>query len=146
MKLYVLLPAVLFLISCSGGAPPQQPGKATKEIANTEKNKQIALRNEVIETTQAAQKLEKQGRDMESFRQAIDAESARQCRSVMEERQRQAKELEAKVNNFPNPFNSYLTPIIADLNACVSCSKTAMTSCVKTRAELNKAIEEMFPK
>lgn len=145
MKLYFLFLAAFLCISCSGIASPQPANKPSPQIANTEKNKQIAQRNEVILVTQAAQKLENQGRDMDAMRQAVDAESARQCGNAMRERQRQVTELETKVNNFPDSFKSYLTPIIADLNVCVSCSKTATATCIKTRAELNKAIGEMFP-
>lgn len=141
MKLAVLILTIFLFISCSGNRPADN---AVADNPKTEKNKRIALSNEITEATQAAQKLEKQGRDMESFRQWSDAESRRQCSTVMEDRQRQVKVLEDKIKSFPNPFNASLTPIITDLNACVSCSKTAMTSCVKTRASINKAIDEIY--
>jgi len=141
-----LFPVILFLfVAC---APVNQPPskKAPTDPALIEKNKQIALKNEVTLVTQAVQKLEQQGRDMEAIRQAPDAESRRQCGTAMEYRHQQVKDLETKVNGFPNPFNSTLTPIIADLNVCVSCSKTALPSCKKTRAALNEAISEIFNK
>ena len=90
------------------------------------------------------QKLEQQGRDMDALRQWSDAESQRQCGVAMENRQRQVKDLEVLVKSFPNPFNSNLTAIIGDLNVCVSCSKAAAASCVKTRASLNQAIKEIY--
>ncbi|MDQ6786245.1 MAG: hypothetical protein M3033_05430 [Acidobacteriota bacterium] len=145
IKLCVPLLAVFLFTSCSNNAQ-QQAKNSVADPAKIEKNKQIAQTNAAIEVTQAAQKLEKQGRDMEALRQAVDAESARQCHTVMEDRQEQVKNLEAKVSDFPNNFKTRLIPIINDLNVCVSCSKTAMTSCVKTRASLNEAISEMFPK
>lgn len=142
-----LFPAAIFLFaSCAAVSNEPQSKKAPPDPALIEKNKEIALRNEVTLVTQAAQKLEQQGRDMEAIRQAPDAESKRQCSNAMEYRQQQVKDLDNKVKSFPNPFNATLTPIIADLNVCVSCSKTALPSCIKTRAALNSAIGDIFKK
>lgn len=139
-----ILPVILFLFSACASVNQPQSRKAPPDPALIEKNKQIALKNEVTLVTQAVQKLEQQGRDMEAIRQAPDAESRRQCGVAMEYRQKQVKDLETKVNGFPNPFNSTLTPIVADLNVCVSCARSALPSCKKTRAALNEAISEIF--
>jgi hypothetical protein len=142
----LISPAAIFLFAACASVSQPQVKKAPPDPALIEKNKQIALKNEVTLVTQAVQKLEQQGRDMEAIRQAPDAESRRQCGVAMEYRQQQIKELETKVSGFPNPFNATLTPIIADLNVCVSCARTALPNCKKTRAALNEAIGEIFSK
>lgn len=145
-KLFVFLSAIFLFSSCAAVSNQPQSKKAPPDPALIEKNKEIALRNEVTLVTQEAQKLEQQGRDMEAIRQAPDAESKRQCNVATEYRQQQVKDLDNKVKSFPNPFNATLTPIISDLNVCVSCSKTALPSCIKTRAALNSAIGEIYKK
>ncbi len=79
------------------------------------------------------------------FRQAGTPENMRECNSSMEEGQKQIKDLEARIKNLPEAYNIQLTPIITDLNECVSCSKNAKTSCVNVRASINKAIKEIYP-
>lgn len=142
MKIYIAALTIFLFVSCSSSAPTNN--NAVKDPAKIEKNKQTAVLNEVTETTQAAQKLEKQGRDMEALRQWSDAESRRQCGAAMDERQKQVKDLADKIKNFPPPLGASLTSFIDDLNQCVSCSKTAMPSCVKARASINKTIGEIY--
>ena len=110
-----------------------------------EKNKQTALLNEVSELTRAAQGLERQGRDMDSYRLSSGAESQRTCNVLMEDRQREVNDLEARIKNLPDTYGIRLAPIIPDLNQCVSCSKKAMSSCVKIRAAVNGLIKELYP-
>lgn len=148
--------ALFFLAACSSGTGNNignnnAPSNKTAVGGNgnnaelSEKNKRIALKNEVVRATEAAQTLEKQGRQMESYRLANDAESARQCKAVEADLQRQAKDLEAKMKSFPDPFGASLTSVAPDLHACVSCAKrAAMPACVNARASINKAIKEIF--
>lgn len=153
MKICLVITLALFA-ACSNNAvvennnSAQSTGGANANVGKaelSEKNKQIAVKNEVTKTTEAAQMLEKQGRQMDSYRLAADAESARQCTVVEADLQRQVEDLEAKIKNFPNPYNEFLTPITNDLNVCVSCSKTkAAAACVRARAATNEAIKQIF--
>lgn len=145
MKIFIAAFSAFLFISCSGSSPPPPNNNAAfKDPAKIEKNKQIALLNEVTKATQTAQRLEKQGRDMEAIRVWSDAESRRQCGALMDARQRETKDLADKIKSFPPPFGASLDAFAADLDKCVSCSKTALASCVKARASINKSIEEIY--
>ena len=141
MRLIVLM-TVCFFAACAQTAPPENAAPKNKQTS-TEREK-IATLNEVTLITKAMQTLEKQGRDLENLRQSADAESRRQCGIAMEDRQRQTGELDERVKKLASPFNAQLSPIIADLNVCVSCAKGAMESCVKTRAAVNQAIKDIY--
>lgn len=154
MKLRTSIILALFFLAACGSNAPQPNDKAAANVGDnsnnsaalmSEKNKRIALKNEAVKATETAQTLEKQGRQMESYRLANDAASARACKSVEEDLQRQAKDLETKIKGFPDPFGASLAPVVGDLNLCVSCSKqAAMPACVKARATVNDAIKQMF--
>ncbi len=141
MKLYVLVLTIFFFISCSDN---RQANNALNENIKV-KNKEIAAANEVSSITREAQKLEKQGRDMEIFRQRDNPENVRECNAAMEERQKETKDLEARIKNLPENYNNLLMPLLADLNECVSCSKKAKDSCVKSRASINEVIKKFYP-
>ena len=143
MKFFITMLFTFFLMSCSAASPPSKP--AIPDATKIEKNKQTAILNEVGAIMRDAQSLEKRGRDMNSYRLAADAESRRTCNLLMEDRRREIADLEAKIRNLPDNFHSQLTPIFADLNDCVSCSKQAKESCVKARASTNKVIKEIYP-
>jgi len=145
MKLYTTLLIILVITSCSQNQHPPANKPAIVDNAKIEKNKQTAILNEVSELTRAAQRLDRQGRDMDSYRLASGAESQRTCSALMEDRQREVNDLEAKIKNVPDTYSTRLTPIIPDLNECVSCSKKAMSNCVKTRAAVNALIKELYP-
>ena len=142
-KLALTILSALFFISCAAAS---QPGKRlVVDSAKIERNKQTAIRNEVSEIMREGQYLERIGRDMDSYRLAQDAESRRTCDTLMEDRRKEIADLEARIKKLPASYNDQLTPIIADLSQCVSCSKDAMENCVKTRATINKAIKEIYP-
>lgn len=141
-KLFTAFLLTLFFISCSN---VQQPNKPVANETKIEKNKQIAVLNEVGEIARTAQSLEHLGRDMNSYRLAPDAESRRTCSKLMEDRRREITDLETKIKKLPIEYGDRLTSILPDLNQCVDCSTKAMEGCVKSRASINKTIKEIFP-
>lgn len=142
MKFFITILSALFYFLCRRAAANKP---VIADSAKIEKNKQTAVLNEVGATMRTAQSIEKLGRDMNSYRLAGDAESRRTCNLLMEDRRREIADLETKIKNLPENFHSQLTPILADLNECVSCSKQAKESCVKARASTNKVIKEIYP-
>lgn len=143
MRFFITILCALFFISCSAAEQPVKPVNADGAII--EKNKQIAVLNEVGKITREAQYLEKLGRDMEIYRRALDAEARRSCNDLMELRLREVTDLEARIQNLSGNYNDRLSSIINDLKPCVSCSKKSIDGCVKTRASLNKMIKELYP-
>jgi len=143
MKLYTsILFAALLFISCSVQPQANQPGAAN--IANTEKNKQTAAKNEVTEITRIAQKIEQHGRAMDSYRAMPGADGSRNCAAVMDDERKQIANLEARIKNLPENYNARLMPIIGELNECVSCADKAIEICKKARASINQAIKEIY--
>ncbi len=143
LKFFITTLFALFFIACSAAPPTDKP--AIPNGAIIEKNKQTVLLNEVGETVRDAQSIEKLGRNMDSYRLALDAESRRVCNVVMEENRREIIDLEARIKNLPGSYKDQLTEIIPDLNECISCSKKAVDSCIKARASINKMIKEIYP-
>lgn len=137
----ILFAAFLF-ISCSVQPQANQPRAAN--IANTEKNKQIAAKNEVTEITRIVQKIEQRGRAMDTYRAMTGADGARQCASVMEDERKQIANLVTRVKNLPENYHSRLMPIIGELDECVACANKAIESCKKVRAAINQLIEEIY--
>ena len=141
MKSCALLSIVFLFISCSS-----QPAAVNVVDANKQaRNKQIAITNEVKQLTTLAQRLEKQGRGMEIYRQAGDAANLRECNRATEDGQKEIIDFETRTGNLPDDYKSRLIPLTADLKACVSCEKKALESCVKSRAAINRIIKEIFP-
>ena len=143
VKLTITILFAFFFIACSTVPPADKPAAANKAII--EKNKQIALLNEVGKIVRDAQSVEKLGRNMNSYRLGFDAESKRICNVVSEENRGGVVDLETRIKNLPDNYKDQLFPIIPDLNECVSCSKKAVDSCVKARASINKMIKELYP-
>ncbi len=143
MKLSVTILTALFFISCA--AAPKADKPKVPDNVKIEKNKQTAVLNEVGATVRDAQSIEKLGRNMNSYRLAIDAASRRACDVVMEDNQREIVNLEARIKNLPDNFKDELTSIVPDLNECVSCAKNAMDGCIKARASINNLIKEIYP-
>jgi hypothetical protein len=143
IKLSIPLLFALLFVSCSTASQPNK--SATPDNTKIERNKQTAILNEVGETVRDAQSIEKLGRNMDSYRLALDAESKRTCNTVMEDNRRELADLEARIKHLPGSYQDQLTAIVPDLNECVSCSKNAMDSCVKARASVNKIIKEIYP-
>ncbi len=143
MKLCISILFTTFLfVSCAVQPPANKSGAAS--VANTEKNRQIALKNEVTEITRIAQKIEQQGRAMDSYRALPGADGARQCAAVMDDQRKQTADLEARIKNLPENYNARLAPIIGELNHCVACAKQAIEGCKKARASINQAIKEIY--
>lgn len=141
MKLSIALLTAFLFVSCSAPSPaPENSALAENKRA---KNREIAAANEVTEIIQVAQKLERQGR---VFSESTDAASASGCGAELEDRQAKVKELDERIKKLPERFSNALLPVIPDLDACVSCSQEALKSCVKARASVNKAIEEIYPR
>jgi len=140
MKKVILIFTALFLFGCQQEAAPD-PNKE-RIIA---KNKQTSVINEITLITQAAQKIEKEGRGMELYRNSPKAESQRECNSVMESEQKDIQNLADRIAKLPEEKSVILMPIPETLNQCVACTKTAMESCVKARASINEAIKKLFP-
>ena len=140
MKLITFFLAVCFVVSCTS-----QPVANAVDENKKAKNKQTAIINEVTLLTTLAQKLERQGRGMEIYRQANNAANDRECNIAMEDGQKQLKDYEARANSLPDNFKTQLIPLTNDLNICVSCDRKALESCVKSRAAINKIIKEIYP-
>jgi hypothetical protein len=132
-----------FFIACSASSKVGKPANQNKALI--EKNKQINLLNDVSKILRDAQSAEKLGRNMESYRLGTDAESKRICNVVSEENRAGVIDLEARIKNLPDNYKEQLSPIITDLNECVSCAKKAVDSCIKARALINKLIKEVYP-
>lgn len=146
MKLYasILCAALLFTFLGACSVQPRADKPVAANVANTEKNKQVAAKNEVTEITRLAQKIEQHGRAMDTYRAMPGADGARQCASVMDDERKQIAELEARVKNLPENYNVRLMPIIGELNECVACAAKAIESCKKARASINQAIKEIY--
>ncbi len=143
MKQTFLLLTILTFVGCSGGETANAPDANRERIIA--KNQETAARNEASLITQAAQKIEKDGRALETYRRAGNAASLRECSALMADQQQQVRTLADRIAKLPESSQMPLAPITGDLNECVSCAKTAMESCVKARASINKAIKQMFP-
>lgn len=141
MKLYILILSFIFFASCAVKPPIDN---AVNENVR-EKNKQTAVKNEVTKITRLAQAIEQQGRDLQLYREASDAESSRQCKQIVEETRKQTVDLEIRINNLPENYKKGLLPIVGELNECVSCAKKSLDDCKKARASINQAIKEIYP-
>lgn len=144
VKIFITILFALFFIACSKTSPVDEATVANKK-AIIEKNKQTDLLNDVGKILRDAQSVEKLGRNMNSYRIGLDAESGRICNTVSEENRRGITDLETRINNLPDSYKDQIFPIVTDLNECVSCSKKAVESCVKARASVNKMIKEIYP-
>jgi hypothetical protein len=142
MKLYISIFLIIFITSCSGSQTSENP--APQNAAIRAKNQRTAMMNEITDITQTAQRIEKEGREMDFFRKIDNEENMNQCRLYMEERQKEISTLEARIEKIPGAYSRHLTPVIADLNSCVSCAKTAVGGCINARATINKAIAEIY--
>ena len=143
MKFRISLTLIFFFISCS--SKPQSNQSTAEANAIIEKNKQTAVLNEISAVTRTAQRLERQGREMDSYRRAPDAERQQICSKLMEDGRRDLTEIENKIKGLPETYIAQLTPIIGELNECISCSKKAMDNCKKARASINDSIKQIFP-
>lgn len=141
MKFYIFLFTLFFFAACSG-KPPADNAKAANIKA---KNEELAISNEVSAITRTAQKLENQGRGLETYRNSRKVEALRECRTISEGFRKDIADLEIRIEKLPEKYKPQLAPMIPDLNECVACSKKAMDGCVKARTSINKAIKELYP-
>lgn len=105
------------------------------EIASAEKN--------AFTVYQSLQRLENQGRSMESLRSKKTTDAIRECGILMRERQPVADDLRSKAESLPQPFSNLLTPAAIDLKLCVSCASFAIDNCNRAKTSLNEAAKEM---
>ncbi len=139
MKLFIIALNLFLLISCS-------LEKKTENNANLiEKNKETALRNEVIRLTQEAQKLEQEGRALDLYRLIPNQHETDLCLKAVEERTSRLEYFEERTAKLPDTYQSKLSLILNDLKQCVACHKKAIENCKKARASINQAIKEFFP-
>ncbi len=139
----LLILTMLTLAGCTGDQAANQSDPNKQRIAA--KNRQTAAINEATLITQTAQRLEKEGRAMDTYRSLAKSGGAEQCQSVMLDEQKQVQDLADRITKLPTEYQSALIPITGDLNECVSCAKTAAESCVKVRMTINGAIKQLFP-
>lgn len=132
----------IFLFIACGGKPPTDNAKAANIKA---KNERTALTNEVSSIALTAQKLEKQGRGLEIYRNSRKAEALRECQIIGEGIRKEIADLEIRIQKLSDEYRNRLAPFIPDLNECVACSGKASDGCVKARASINKAIKEIYP-
>ncbi len=143
MKKVLLIFTILIFIGCAGSQLTGNTDPDKERIVA--KNKQTATLNEVTSITQAAQRIEKEGRAMEAYRYLTKAADVQRCHSIAADEQKQVQDLADRITKLPENYNTILTPVTADLNDCVSCAKKAMESCVKARASINGAIKQLYP-
>lgn len=144
MRFFLIVSLFLFT-ACAD--PEAEKAKQAGSLANEqikEKNKLTAAKNEAVEITKLAQKLEQNGRDLQPYRESADAESARQCNAAVEARGAEITDLETRVNKLPETYKSKLSPVIGELRECVSCAKKGLDDCKKARASINRVIKEIF--
>ena len=141
MKLCISFLMTFFFASCAAAPPAKNVADENKQA----RNKEIALKNEATELTRVAQKLDQQGRGMEIFRQAGNAENLRECGAAMADAQKQLKDFEERTGKLPDNYRASLLPISGDLAECVSCERKAMDACRRARASINQAIKQLYP-
>ena len=142
MRKIFLIFTIFVSVGCAGNQQAQNTDPNKEKIIA--KNKQTATLNEVTSITQTAQKIEKEGRAMESYRYLTKAADVQRCNSIAADEQKQVQELADRITKLPENYKTILTPITDDLNDCVSCTKKAMDSCVKARASINGAIKQLY--
>lgn len=141
MKLLFLIFTLIFFIGCSGAQENAPDPNREKIIA---KNKQTAVTNEITLITQAAQKIEKEGRALDLYRNSREPKSQTECKIVMESSLKEIQTLADRIAKLPEEKAVVLAPITTELNECVACAKDAAKSCVKARASINEAIKKLF--
>lgn len=141
MRLLIFLLTLSFLFACS-----QTPKTNTNSNTNlAEKNKQTALRNDLVRLVQEAQKLEQEGRTLDIYRTMPSVANTEACLKAVGERSVRLEDFQKKSESLPDNYKTKLLPIYDDLNKCISCEKTALENCKKARANINEAIKEFFP-
>lgn len=138
MKLFFMLLISFFLISC--GSSPETQNK----IDLAEKNKETAIRNEVTRVIELAQKMEKDGRALDYFRNSYFPYDKKECLKVSAEKSAGLEDFKTRVEKLPAPYREKLSPIYEDLEKCFGCEKKSVESCKKSRAAINQIIKEIY--
>lgn len=141
MKFYILTLTIFVIVSCGGRKPPAN-NEANERIK--EKNKITAAKNEVTALVTIAQKLEQNGRDLQGFRDSSGEESARQCNLVLEDRRQTYLDFAERVQKLPGEYKAKLSPLVGEIDACLSCDKKTLNDCKQARATVNSLIKELF--
>lgn len=114
-------------------------GTDKKEV---EQSAQASLK-EARAVLQALQKLERQGREMESLR-GDDVDKLRRCGDLMRARQSEAKALGARAEALPRERYAILLAAAAgELHLCVSCMSRATNQCDIAHSSLADAEKEL---
>lgn len=119
-------------------------GKVTSgtDKAAVEQSAQSSLK-EARAVLQALQKLERQGREMESLR-GDDVDKLRRCGDLMRARQSEAKALGARAEALPREQYALLLAAAAgELHLCVSCMSRATSQCDIAHSSLTDAEKEL---
>src|SRR5206468_485300 len=111
----------------------------------TNKTQVAASMSEVRAVFDAISALEQQGRGMEALRRGYpnDLDKVRQCGEQMRARQPQARALRERAEGQPQPYSMYLDSAATELVLCVSCARSALENCDRTRSALDNASREM---
>jgi len=140
MRLILLLLVPLLLISCD---PPPKP-QNNANIA--EKNKETALKNEVTRIIELAQKIEKDGRNLDIYRYSDLPGDKKACLESVAKKTSRLEDFKTRVEKLPDDFRGKLSPIYTDLDKCLACVDKAVESCKKARGAINEVIREIYPK
>lgn len=131
-------------VQLSQGFRLDAQGKITAGTDNgaVEKSLQASLK-EARDILQSLQKLEQQGREMDSLR-GDDPDKLRRCGDLMRARQSEAKALGLRAEALPREQYALLLAAAAgELHLCVSCMSRATAQCDIAHSSLNDVEKEL---
>ena len=104
MKLLISILTIFLFIACNG-KPPADNAKAANIKA---RNEELALTNEVSAITRTAQKIEKQGRGLETYRNSKKVEALRECDIIAEGSRKEIIDLENRIQKLSDNYRTCL--------------------------------------
>ncbi len=137
--MFLLVP--FLLISCA--SPPNNTQNKTNVA---EKNKETAVKNEVTRIIELAQKIEKDGRNLDFYRYSSLPGDKKLCLESVAKKTSRLEDFKSRVEKLPDIYRAKLSPIYRDLDNCLACEKNAVESCKKGRTAINEVIREIYPK